>query len=86
MDEWTDIQYRDFYDVPRMIVARKGEEARLFYSRFDEQSDEYLDFYAVYRMPLLSETELDGSWVGLEDQALERLDDLPIHDLPFSVS
>jgi hypothetical protein len=86
LDEWTNIQYRDFHDVPRMIVARKGEDAYLFYSKFDEQKDDYLDFYAVYRMPHLSETELHGSWVSLEDRALERLDDLPLHDLPFSVS
>ncbi len=86
MQEWTDIHYRDFYDVPRVIVARMGDESFLFYSKFVEQLDEYTDFYEVYRMPLVAEADLDGSWVGLENKALERLQDIPVDELPFAVS
>ncbi len=85
MHEWTDIQYRDFYDAPRIIVACKGGDSFLFYSRFDDQLDEYSDFYEVYRMPPLADLSLDGSWAGLEKKALERLPDVPLGELPFEV-
>jgi len=86
MQKWSDIQYRDFYDVPRIVVARQGEELFLFRSRFDDSNDEYVDYYEVYRMPVLAADELNGSWVGLEQRALAKLENIPLDGLPFSVT
>jgi len=85
MEEWSQITYRDFFDVPRMVVAKRGGETFLFYSRFDEVADSHTEYYEVWAMPLLPEERLQGSWVGLEDLALSRLPNIGIQDLPFCV-
>ncbi len=85
MTEWTGVIYREFYDVPRMVVARRGDETFLFYSRFDEELDDYIGHYEVWAMPPLSEAQLQGSWVGLESLAVGRLPDVAIRSLPFVV-
>jgi hypothetical protein len=85
MDDWTQITYRDFWDVPRMVVARRGSEMFLFCSRLDELADTHADHYEVWAMPLLSENQLEGSWIGLEDLALRRLPNIGLQELPFVV-
>jgi hypothetical protein len=80
---WSVIAYRDFWDVPRMVVARRGEETFLFYSRFDEELDDFIGHYEVWRMPSLAEEDLQGSWEGLELRALERMPDIGLRELPF---
>ena len=64
MSGWSVIGYRDFWDVPRMMVARHGDETFLFHSRFDEELDDFIDHYEVWRMPSLTEEDLQGSWEG----------------------
>ena len=86
MAQWLNAQYRDFYDLPRMIVARSELGTFLFYSRFEEATDEYSESYEVYRVPPLSGGDLAASWEGLELRALERLSDLPVKDFPFDVA
>jgi hypothetical protein len=86
MAQWLSAQYRDFYDLPRMIVARSDLGTFLFYSRFEGAADEYGGCYELYRMPSLSANELAASWEGLELRALERLSDLPVGDFPFDVA
>ena len=85
MDAWTNIHYRDFYDVPRMIVATGPDGTFLFWSRFDEKLDEYVDRYEVWRMPKIADDELRGSWIGLEARALERMPNIALSELPFAV-
>jgi len=82
---WRVIEYREFYDVPRMIVAADDEGLYLFYSRFDQGADEYLRHYEVYRMPELKGEVLAGSWEGLELRALERKPDIALNELPFKI-
>lgn len=86
MSEWSGIAYRDFYDVPRAVVARRDGNLYFFDSRFDEELDAHIDHYEVWRLPSLSDEELSGSWVGLEAAALERLPNVGLRDLPFEVS
>jgi hypothetical protein len=47
MEDWSHISYRDFWDVPRMVLAKRGDETFLFYSRFDEAADSHTDHYEV---------------------------------------
>ena len=86
MAKWVSAQYRDFYDVPRMIVGQSVHGTFLFYSRFEEAAGGYSEHYEVYRMPSLSDQDLAGSWEGLETRALERLADLPVGEFPFDVA
>jgi hypothetical protein len=69
-----------------MVVGRDETSTYLFYSPFDQRLDDYVDAYQVYRMPDLKPEDLEGSWVGLEDRAIERLPDIPIGSLPFDVT
>jgi hypothetical protein len=86
MSEWSRIAYRQFWDVPRAVIAQRGGDLYFFDSRFDDDLDDYLDHYEVWRLPSLSDEQLAGSWVGLEKLALERLSDIGLRDLPFEVS
>jgi hypothetical protein len=86
MAQWDFAEYRDFYDVPRMILARCDLGTFLFYSRFDNVTDEYADYYDVYRMAHLSSEDVSGSWIGFETRALRRLDKLSVGDFPFDVA
>lgn len=83
---WTNIHYRQYWDHPRMVIATGPEGTFLFWSRFDEVLDDYIDHYEVWRMPPLSRRDLIGSWVGLEERALERMPDVPLRGLPFAIS
>lgn len=47
---WIPIRYRDFYDVPRMVVVQFGEAHYLFESAFDQEADDYSDWYTIYRL------------------------------------
>lgn len=55
---WIPFEYRDFYDVPRILLIRTLGSAFLFDSPFDETADEYSDTYSVYRLSLASADEL----------------------------
>lgn len=80
---WRVLDYREFYDVPRAILAANDEAVFLFHSPFDEARDEYVDRYDVYRLPESVVSALKGSWVGLEEHAIEKLPSIPVDALPF---
>ena len=85
MSKWSEIRYREFWDVPRAVIARHGADTFFFDSRFDEVQDGYLDHYEVWRLPALSEQQLRGSWVGLELLAIEQLASIGLRELPFEI-
>jgi hypothetical protein len=63
---WLPIQYRDFYDIPRLIVVERGGQLYLFDCPFDDESDEYSDHFTVYRLPSSARGRLDDpSWLDL---------------------
>ena len=86
MSSWQFQAYREFWDVPRMVVARDDSGTYLFYSRFDEGLDDYIDHYEVFEIPGVSDEELQGSWESLPGKALRRLPDVPLRQLPFEVT
>lgn len=81
---WRFIQYREFYDVPRMVLAVDGDVHFLFVSHFDDSLDDYVDYYTVYRMPLLSDQVVSGPWTTLESLALGTVERIPLEKLPFT--
>jgi hypothetical protein len=48
--EWVPITYREFWDVPRMILIVHDRTTYLLESVFDPVTDGYSDEYVVYRM------------------------------------
>jgi hypothetical protein len=86
MNQWLFQAYREFWDVPRMVVARNQERTYLFYSRFDDTIDDYIDHYEVFEIPTLTDDDLQGSWVDFPSKALARLEDVPLRQLPFDIT
>ena len=86
MPKWTPFSYREFYDVPRAIVASHGERTYFFDCPFDEQRDDYGTDYDVYLMPSLSDSELSGSWESLRERAVRRLGRVSVSSVRFDKS
>lgn len=86
MADWIHAEYRDCDDIPRMMVCTNPRGTFFFWSRFDDAKDAYADYYEVYRIRPLSDSEACASWFGLETRALERLPDIPVSDFPFDIA
>ncbi len=80
------IQYRDFWDVPRIFLATYRGQLFLFDCPFDEEVEDYPQVYHVFAMPPVAEQELAGSWVDLSDKALSYLGDVPLDGVLFDPS
>jgi hypothetical protein len=86
MHEWTPIQYRGFWDVPRVFLATHQGEVLLFDSAFDESLDDYHETYKVYVMPLLRPDELPADWTTLRSLATCFLGEIPISRVEFDAT
>lgn len=84
MTEWVDIiDYRDFWDVPRIFFVRHDGQLLLFDCPFDEEIEDHPDTYHVYLMPELAPNDLAGSWAHLSQRAIRLLGVIPIQDVAF---
>jgi hypothetical protein len=80
------IQYRDFYDIPRVFVAELEGVRFLFDCPFNEELDDYPDAYDVFVLPRLTREDLDGSWAGLSGRAIQHLGRVPTTTVVFDDS
>jgi hypothetical protein len=79
---WAPFVYRDFYDVPRVLVARLEDGRQiLFDCAFDEDREDFCDSYKIYVLP--PDVDLSGSWAGLERHAQRILGEIPLRNLVF---
>jgi len=83
-ETWTPFVYREFYDVPRMIVIELAETRLLLVSEFDERLDEYASEYQCYVIP--NTADLGGSWVDLTTRATRTLGSVPVVNVRFDPS
>src|SRR5713101_2347483 len=83
MDKMVPIQYRGFWDVPRIFLARYKGKLFLFDCRFDEVIDDFPDFYQVYLLPALDQHEPPGSWDQLSSKAIHHFGLVPIQKIRF---
>lgn len=83
MPERLEIQYRDFYDIPRMFIVAANGDQLLFDGSFDEELDDYPDAYRVYRLPELEPGALSGSWAALPSRATRFLGTIPTAAVRF---
>lgn len=81
--QWATIQYRDFYDVPRIFITNYQGQLYLFDCPFDDELDDYQDSYRVYHLPALTEAELEGSWKHLPERASRLLGIIPVTEVQF---
>jgi hypothetical protein len=80
------LQYRDFWDVPRIFLVSYGSHILLFDCKFDEKSEDFDNTYHVLLMPLLRDNELNGSWENLSEHAVASLGEIAISDIVFDES
>jgi hypothetical protein len=83
MSQWLSIQYRDFWDVPRMVLVHHRGSDYLLDCLFDETTEDYPDYYQVYLMPALGEADLNGPWIGLPSKAIKELGRIPVASVRF---
>ena len=83
---YVSIQYRDFYDVPRIFLLRHDGHLLLLDSPFDDDIDEYSASYDVYLMPELSQEALEGSWAHLRESASCQLGCIPVAAVEFDAT
>jgi len=70
---WVPFIYREFYDVPRMIVFEESGHWYLLDGSFDENLDEYPPDYQVFELPGAIVSNLPTNWGDLPALALRRL-------------
>lgn len=86
MNQWAPIQYREFWDVPRIFLAPYQGKWFLFDCPFDEATEDFPDSYRVYLIPEPSEEELAGSWDKLHEKATRYTGEVPIAKVHFDPS
>jgi len=80
---WLPIRYRDFYDVPRLVVVKYHGCLYIFDSPFDDELDDYADHFTVYRQPESAIARLDDpSWAGLSSGG-EEVGRVAVADVEF---
>lgn len=63
--EWVPIQYREFYDIPRLFVIAMEGRTYLLDCQFDEALDEYGDRFEVFELTSSPAPDLQKSWAML---------------------
>jgi hypothetical protein len=86
VDHKARITYREFYDVPRMIIVNHRGRKLLLDCKFDESLDEYAAAYKVYVLPAGIDEQLVQSWDALPEKAAEYLGDVPVDQVIFDPS
>lgn len=86
MTEKLKIEYRDFYDVPRIFITSYAGRHFLFDCPFDNALDDYPVSFDVFLMRPLSEAELKGSWEHLRDHAIRFLGQVPVDSVKFDAT
>jgi hypothetical protein len=84
--QYEPIQYRDFYDVPRVFIVRFNGKTYLFDCPFDESEDEYSTHYSVYVMPPLDTADLANDWRRLPTMAVQLMGKVLVSDVKFDES
>lgn len=80
------ISYREFYDVPRMIVVTHRGRKLLLDCKFDDSLDEYPAAYKVYVLPEGIDERALRSWEVLPEKATNYLGDIPVDQVLFDPS
>jgi hypothetical protein len=80
---WLAIEYRDFHDVPRLVVIEWHGDLYLLDAPFDEDLDDYTDTYTVYRLPAGARDRVaKDSWADLPRFG-EAIGQIAVNDIEF---
>jgi hypothetical protein len=78
--------YREFYDVPRVLVLHHRGLQLLLDCRFDEGRDEYSPNYLVYVLPAEVNVDATKSWDRLFEIATRFVGEIPVEQLVFDTT
>ncbi len=62
---WLTIEYRDFYDFPRVFLVEREDAFYLFDCPFNDLAEDYLDHFDVHRLSKEAVEALGKSWKDL---------------------
>ena len=83
MGKMVPIQYREFWDVPRIFLASYRSKLFLFDCPFDEGTEDFPDYYQVYLLPDLEQHALSNSWDKLSSKAIHYFGKVHIKTIRF---
>lgn len=83
MNDYLRINYRGYWDVPRVFFVDYLGRTYLFDCTFDEDLDDYPDVFEVFLMPPLTEEEMAGSWADHWKKAIRKIGDVPVNAVQF---
>lgn len=83
MNDHLPINYRGYWDVPRIFFVDYLGLTYLFDCTFDEDLDDYPDDFEVFLMPPLSEEEMAGSWADHWKKAIRKVGSVPVSAVRF---
>ena len=86
MSQRVPIEYRGFWDVPRIFLAHYEGHTFLFDCAFDQELDDYPDTYKVFLLPEIRDDELPQDWTTLHRRVLTYLGDFPVSDVSFDAT
>jgi len=82
----SEIIYRDFWDWPRIFIARHNDHYYLFDCSFNQSQDDYDETYDVFSLPDLPDDALTGSWNHLRAKTISLLGKVPVSEVVFDPS
>lgn len=78
---WLPIDYREFYDLPRLFAVRRSDGIYVFDCAFDAGIDDYEKFFSIYRL----EEDADLATPSWDDliQKVSSIGRVPVTDVRF---
>jgi len=81
MNQMAKFSYRDFYDVPRMIILNHKGRKVLLDCKFDDALDEYPPTYKVYILPQEINEFGETSWESMPTRATKYVGEIEVKQL-----
>lgn len=82
MNTLAEIQYRDYWDVPRQVVVSCFGKIFFLECPFSDDAEDYHDTFAVYEITAPSPEQLGGNWQELKHKA-RLCGNVPVSELKF---
>lgn len=84
--KWLPINYRDYWDVPRVFVVEYKGRTFLFNCPFDDDEDDYPEEYRVYEVDYDLHEFTDLPWDAIPGERARLLAVLPVNCPSFADS
>jgi hypothetical protein len=83
MNKRAKFTYRDFYDVPRIIVLTHREQKLLLDCKFDDSLDDYPATYKLYILNPQVDEDSQTSWASMPSRAVRYVGEIPVSQVVF---